>query len=228
MAELIVALDYSDAQEALEMAKTLEKEVNWVKVGLELFITEGPRILQLLRSMGFKVFLDLKLHDIPNTVQQAVLTAAMHKADMLTLHIAGGEKMATAAVECLQEHEEKPLLFGVTVLTSIAQGEFPCFSGRLDELAQRMADEAYNWRINGIVCSGHEVEAIKKRHPKLLTLCPGIRMAGDDAGDQQRIITPREAVEKGADFIVVGRPITKAEDPVAATKAILDNMNGLS
>ncbi len=224
MAELIVALDFNDPHEAITMAQKLEGKVDWVKVGLELFITEGPRIIQTLRSMKFKVFLDLKLHDIPNTVKGAVLAGAMHKADMLTLHIPGGESMITEAVNCLKDAEHKPLLFGVTILTSIAQGEIPGFSGNLSEIAQRLADEAYNWGMNGIVCSGHEVEKIKKRHPKLLTLCPGIRMPDGDVGDQKRVITPCEAIKRGADFIVVGRPITKAADPAAAAELILENM----
>ncbi len=224
MAELVVALDYSDPLEAITMAQKLEGKVDWVKVGLELFITEGPRIIQTLRSMKYKVFLDLKLHDIPNTVKGAVLASAMHRADMLTLHIPGGEEMVTEAINCLANHEHKPLLFGVTILTSIAQGQIPGFTGNLSEIAQRLADEAYNWGMNGIVCSGHEVENIKKRHPRLLTLCPGIRLPDNEVGDQKRVITPCEAIQRGADFIVVGRPITKAEDPLLAVERIIDNM----
>ncbi len=224
MAKLIVALDYDDAHEAMQMANLLQGKVEWVKVGLELFITEGPRLIQSLKAMKYKVFLDLKLYDIPNTVRGAVLAAARHKADMLTLHLSGGENMVTEALNCVKGEDHQPLLFGVTILTSFSDGELPCFTGSLTEIAQRLADEAYNWEMNGIVCSGHEVEQIKKRHPKLLTLCPGIRMADGEANDQKRVMTPYQAIKNGADFIVVGRPITKAEDPLAAAEAILANM----
>ncbi len=224
MAELIVALDFDDAHEAMQMADILKGKVKWVKVGLELFITEGPRLIQSLKAMQYKVFLDLKLHDIPNTVRGAVLAAARHKADMLTLHIVGGENMVTAAMDCVKEQENKPLIFGVTVLTSISDGDIPGYNGQVKELANRLSDEAYNWNLNGIVCSGNEVEQIKKRHPKLLTLCPGIRMPGAEVGDQKRVMTPAMAVKNGADFIVVGRPITKAENPLQAAEEILANM----
>lgn len=224
MAELIVALDYDNPLDALKLAKNLEGKVDWLKVGLELFITEGPKIIKDLQAMNYKVFLDLKLHDIPNTVQGAVLAAAKHRADMLTLHVSGGKNMINAAVECLKTSDHKPLLFGVTILTSLSQGEVPCFTGDLKELTQQLAEEAYNGGANGIVCSGHEVESIKQRQPKLLALCPGIRMPDGDVGDQKRVITPQEAVRRGADFIVVGRPINQAKDPVAAAEAILANM----
>ncbi len=224
MAELIVALDFDDANDALKMADTLQGTVKWVKVGLELFIAEGPRLIQSLKAMRYNVFLDLKLHDIPNTVRGAVLSCARHKADMLTLHIVGGEAMVAAALECVQDAEHKPLIFGVTVLTSIGDGELPGYAGPVKELAQRLADEAYNWDLNGIVCSGNEVEQIKKRHPKLLTLCPGIRMPDGDVGDQKRVMTPAQAVKNGADYIVVGRPITKAADPLKAAQEIIANM----
>ncbi len=224
MAELIVALDFDDAHEALKMADTLKGKVKWVKVGLELFITEGPRLIQSLKAMQYKVFLDLKLHDIPNTVRGAVLAAASHKADMLTLHIVGGEAMVTAALDCLEEKEHKPLVFGVTVLTSISDGDIPGYNGQVKDLANRLSDEAYNWKLNGIVCSGNEVGQIKKRHPKLLTLCPGIRLENSEVGDQKRVMTPKLAIENGADFLVVGRPITKAENPLEAAEEILANM----
>ncbi len=224
MAKLVVALDFDDSLEALNMASTLEGKVEWVKIGLELFITEGPRLIQVLKGMNYKIFLDLKLHDIPNTVKGAVLALARHKADMLTLHIAGGENMVTMATETAKETDVKPLLFGVTVLTSISQGELPGFSGDLSQLAHRLADEAFSWGLNGVVCSGHEVKVIKKRHPKLLTLCPGIRLEGENADDQKRIMTPYEAVKEGADFLVVGRPITRAANPAEVAEAILEDI----
>ncbi len=226
MAELIVALDFDDANDALKMANTLQEKVRWVKVGLELFITEGPRLIQTLKGMKYNVFLDLKLHDIPNTVRGAVLAAARHKADMLTVHIVGGENMITTTMDCLKDAQHKPLIFGVTVLTSISEGELPGYTGGMKDLAIRLADEAYSWDLNGIVCSGNEVQNIKKRHPKLLTLCPGIRMPNGDLDDQKRVMTPYQAVQNGADYIVVGRPITRAEDPEKAVDEILANMAG--
>ena len=192
MAELVVALDFDDALDALNMAGALRGHVSWVKVGLELFISEGPRVLHSLKGLGFNVFLDLKLYDIPNTVRGAALAA--------------------------QEHA--PLLMGVPVLTSFAEGELPGCSMLLGDLAKTLASGAAAWGMNGVVCSGHEVAAIKKAHPALLCLTPGIRLAGSGGDDQRRVMTPAQAVRNGSDFLVVGRPITRAEHPAAVADAV--------
>lgn len=224
MAELIVALDFDDALEALNMAGSLRGHVSWVKVGLELFITEGPRMIHSLKGLGFKVFLDLKLYDIPNTVRGAALAAASCGADMMTLHLGGGERMCRAAVEAVARREHAPLLMGVTVLTSFAEGELPGCSMPLGELAKTLASGAAAWGMNGVVCSGHEAAAIKKAHPGLRCLTPGIRLVGSGGDDQRRVMTPAQAVRNGSDFLVVGRPITRAEKPAAVADAVLADM----
>ena len=220
MAELVVALDFDDALDALNMAGALRGHVSWVKVGLELFISEGPRVLHSLKGLGFNVFLDLKLYDIPNTVRGAALAAAASGADMMTLHLGGGERMCRAAVEAMAGQEHAPLLMGVTVLTSFAEGEVPGCSMLLGDLAKTLASGAAAWGMNGVVCSGHEVAAIKKAHPALLCLTPGIRLAGSGGDDQRRVMTPAQAVRNGSDFLVVGRPITRAEHPAAVADAV--------
>lgn len=226
MAELIVALDFNDALEALNMATSLRGHVSWVKVGLELFVMEGPRAVSSLKGLGFHVFLDLKLHDIPHTVRGAALACATAKADLITVHLAGGERMCRAAVEAAASTPHSPMIFGVTVLTSLADGELPGYSWPLGDLARDMAGMAREWGLNGIVCSGHEARGIKAANPGLQCLTPGIRLAESGTDDQRRVMTPAEAVAAGADFLVVGRPVTRAADPAKAAAAIVDNMRG--
>lgn len=229
MADLIVALDYTDMLDALNMATTLHNDVRWTKVGLELFTREGPRVVQTLKGMGFKMMLDLKMFDIPNTVRGGIRSACWIGADLVTLHMLGGERMIRAAVEEAEAQAEKsgtrPLLFGVTVLTSMEQGELPGYEGDIGALAAELADKARAWGLNGVVCSGFEAAAIKQRCSELLCLTPGIRPASDGKDDQRRIMTPAAAVAAGSDFLVVGRPVTKADDPAGAARAILREMN---
>lgn len=227
MAELVVALDFNDTLDALNMATCLHGHASWVKVGLELFISEGPRTLHALKGMGYKVFLDLKLHDIPNTVRGATLACAAAGADLLTLHLAGGERMCREAVDAVAsvtDPSRRPLLFGVTVLTSLADGELPGHQGSLSTFARELAGSAARWGLDGVVCSGHEAAGVKAANPTLKCLTPGIRLQSGTADDQRRVMTPSEAVAAGADFLVVGRPITRAVDPVSAVLAILDDM----
>lgn len=224
MAELVVALDFDDTLDALNMASSLRGQVSWVKVGLELFVTEGPRVLHTLKGLGFKVFLDLKLHDIPHTVSRAALACATAGADLITLHLTGGERMCRGAVEAVAGLPHKPLLFGVTVLTSLADGELPGYHDSLSRLAHTLAGEASAWGLDGVVCSGREVASIKLDFPKLRCLTPGIRLDQDGADDQRRVMTPAQAVAAGSDFLVVGRPITRATDPAGAARDILEDM----
>ena len=219
MAQLIVALDYTNAKDALATAESLRGCPIWMKVGLELFTQEGPSVVRRLKDMGFKVMLDLKMFDIPNTVAGGVRSACRMGVDLITLHALGGERMIRAAA--------KPLLFAVTVLTSMAPGELPGYGENLSGLAADLAAGGQSWGLDGVVCSGHEVEAIKSRCPGLLCLTPGIRPAsGSAADDQRRVMTPAQAVRIGSDFLVVGRPITKAPVPAEAARAILDEMEG--
>ena len=229
MAQLIVALDYTNAEDALATAESLRGCPIWMKVGLELFTHEGPAVVKKLKDMGFKVMLDLKMFDIPNTVAGGVRSACLMGVDLITLHALGGERMIHAAVDAVRQSAEeggpKPLLFAVTVLTSMAPGELPGYGENLSGLAADLAAGGQAWGLDGVVCSGHEVEAIKSRCPGLMCLTPGIRPAsGSASDDQRRIMTPAQAVRIGSDFLVVGRPITKAPVPADAARAILDEM----
>lgn len=225
MAELVVALDLADTREALDMADRLSGIVPWVKVGLELYSHAGPDILCALQKKGFKVFLDLKMFDIPNTVARAVRSAGRY-ADLLTIHSLGGARMCQAAMDAAAQCEQPPLIFGVTVLTSFAPGELPGYQGDLGALATELAGNARDWGLDGVVCSGHELAAIKARCGKdFRCLTPGIRPSWTSAGDdQRRIMTPARAVALGSEYLVVGRPILHAPDPAAAARAILQDM----
>ncbi len=225
MTKLIVALDYPDAQQALSMAKQLTTSVEWVKVGLELFTHAGPSIIESLKNLGFNIMLDLKFFDIPNTVKKSIRSAYTIGADIITLHILGGETMVKTAIQELQSIYEKkghkPLLFGVTVLTSMKQGELPAYSQNLQSLVITLAKNAQLWGLNGIVCSGQDVSMLKPLYPSLLYLTPGIRMPQSTTDDQERIITPEEAILAGSDFLVVGRPITQSKHPIQAAKTFI-------
>ena len=258
-AALVVALDYPDAQRAFDLALLLSRGLNlsgsgyaarfpalWVKVGLELFTAGGPDTVLRLKDMGFRVFLDMKFHDIPNTVRGAVRAATTLGVDMTNIHICGGLRMAEAALQGLQEGMERrgdgvlPLLLGVTVLTSAGPEDLDAL-GILDptvfvragkplpspgDVALSRAACAKIWGLHGVVCSGHEVQAIKARLGRdFLCLTPGIRLSeGTGQDDQRRVMTPALAVAAGSDFLVVGRPITQAEDPVAVVAGILEEM----
>ncbi len=228
MAQLIAALDYTNAADALATANALRGCPIWMKVGLELFTHEGPSVAARLKEMGFKVMLDLKMFDIPNTVKGGVRSACLMGVDLITVHALGGERMIRAARAAIEESAAsggaRPLLFAVTVLTSMAPGELPGYGEDLPGLAADLAAGGQAWGLDGVVCSGHEVETIKRRCPSLLCLTPGIRPASGSTDDQRRVMTPAQAVRAGSDFLVVGRPITKAPVPADAARAILDEM----
>ncbi len=225
-AELVLALDFPSAREALAVAGQLKGVAPWMKVGLELFTAEGSRVISSLQNMGFKVFLDLKFHDIPNTVKGAARSAANLGADMITLHHAGGERMARAALEGVQEAGYPTLVFAVSILTSTSPEEAGYASA--DEVTRAVTEkaaQAKSWGLAGIVCSGHEAAAVKAAcGPEFLCLCPGIRLGEGAAGDQRRVMPPALAVEAGADFLVIGRPIARAGVPRAAALAALEDM----
>jgi orotidine-5'-phosphate decarboxylase len=231
MADLVVALDFKDAASALSMARTLKGSVPWMKVGLELFTAEGPKVVTGLNEMGFKVFLDLKFFDIPNTVQGAVRSAARLGADMVNIHALGGERMAHAAMEgCLEgtpSGQTPPLVLAVTMLTSMAAGDLPVENAPApSEMALDLAVKAKQYGLNGVVCSGLEVERIKVSCGSgFACLTPGIRPASAEAGDQRRVVTPAQAVRSGSDFLVVGRPVTRANRPDEAARAIIEEMD---
>ena len=226
---LIVALDVSDAAAAHALAARLEGSVQWFKVGLELFVAAGPAVLEPLLKRGHSVFLDLKFHDIPNTVAGAVRSAASLGVQMMTVHAGGGPAMMSAAQAALQSVENPPQLLAVTVLTSMdsiqlnATGVYDAPSDQV----QRLANLGLAAGIRGFVCSPHEVAALRRlTGPEGVLVVPGIRPAGAGIGDQKRIATPADALRAGASFLVVGRPITQAANPAQATEAILTEMAG--
>ncbi len=224
---LIVALDVPDAASALALVGQLEKNCQWFKVGLELFVAAGPRVIEPLVARGHSVFLDLKLYDIPNTVAATVRSASKLGVKMLTLHAGGGPAMLTAAKAALTGVENPPELLAVTVLTSMDQAQVHAVgldrspAGQVELLA-KMGLEA---GIRGFVCSPQEVGSLRVlTGPGGVLVIPGIRPAGAAVGDQKRIATPAEALRMGASYLVVGRPITQAKDPAEAADAILQEM----
>jgi orotidine-5'-phosphate decarboxylase len=223
---LIVALDTPSADPALALADQLQGLCRWFKVGLELYTAEGPSIVRQLRRRGFSVFLDLKFHDIPNTVAGAVRSAASIGAELLTIHAAGGTAMLEAAAEAAANAPNPPQLLAVTVLTSMDQLQLPAI-GIDDSLAQqvlRLADTASQAGIHGFVASAEEVSALRHRFPAATLVIPGIRPTGSSIADQKRIATPAAALVAGASYLVIGRPITQAQNPAAATQSILEEM----
>ncbi len=222
MAELVVALDFDNLNDAVTLAEKIQGVAPWVKVGLELFVSEGPSIVQKFKSMGFKVFLDLKLYDIPNTVQGATYSAIHSGADLLTLHLSGGKRMCEAALAAVKKQNAQTLIFGVSVLTSFDEGELPGHTGTLSNMVELLVKGAQEWGMHGVVCSGQEVSHMKQLAPQLKFLTPGIRFEESSVSDdQRRVMTPYNAVMAGSDFLVVGRPITQAHDPKAVCQTIL-------
>lgn len=224
---LIVALDVSSAAQARQIVGSLGDSVHLYKVGMQLYTAVGPQIVRDLISSGKKIFLDLKYHDIPNTVGSAVREAAQLGVSMLTVHAAGGTKMLRAAVEAAGTQPRRPSVLAVTVLTSLAQedlNQVGVTGATLDQVV-RLGTLAIEAGCAGIVSSAHEVKALRaKLGNNFLAVTPGVRPAGSAHGDQARVVTPAEAIAAGATHIVVGRPITAAADPTQATRAILENL----
>jgi orotidine-5'-phosphate decarboxylase len=225
--KLIVALDVPDAASAAALVDKLDGTCLWFKVGLELFTAAGPAVIEPLIKRGHSVFLDLKFHDIPNTVAGAVRSAATLGASMINVHAAGGPAMLIAARAALADLPNPPQLLAVTMLTSIdlAQSQAIGFPVPPSDQAIFLARMSLDAGINGFVCSPHEVEGIRAlAGPDAILTVPGIRPAGADLGDQKRVSTPAETLRLGASYLVVGRPITQAADPARAASLILDEM----
>ncbi|MEO6806384.1 MAG: orotidine-5'-phosphate decarboxylase [Edaphobacter sp.] len=223
---LAVALDFADEHEALKLVDKLGQTCQWYKVGMELYYAAGNRIVRQLRERGFNIFLDLKLHDIPNTVAGAVRSAAKAGASLLTIHASGGEVMMTAAAEAASA-PGSPRLLAVTVLTSMDASQLAGIGITASPAEQvlRLARLAQRSGIDGMVCSPEEVAILRRETgPETLLVIPGIRPAGSAVGDQKRIATPAQAIRDGASLLVVGRPITRAADPAAAAQSILDEI----
>ncbi|HWR80355.1 MAG TPA: orotidine-5'-phosphate decarboxylase [Pseudomonas sp.] len=224
---IIVALDFSSRDAALALASWLDPAQCRVKVGKELFTRCGPAVVEKLQRQGFEVFLDLKFHDIPNTTAMAVKAAAELGVWMVNVHCSGGLRMMSACREELAKiNGPHPLLIGVTVLTSMEQADLAGIGLSVppEQQVMRLATLAEQAGLDGLVCSAQEASALKTAHPGLRLVTPGIRPAGSAADDQRRILTPRQALAAGSDYLVIGRPISQALDPAAALAAIVADL----
>lgn len=227
--KILIALDYDDQQAALDFVKQLSPDSCRLKVGKEMFTYFGPAFVKELIDLGFDVFLDLKFHDIPNTVAKAVTAAAKMGVWMVNVHASGGIEMMTKAKQALEQFGDKaPLLIAVTVLTSMDEAELERLGVTKSPQQQVMhlAKLTKQAGLDGVVCSAQEAQDLKAElgdEFKLIT--PGIRPAGSDAGDQKRIMTPKEAIKAGSDFLVIGRPITQASNPVEILAMVNESIN---
>ncbi len=223
--DLILALDVPTREQAAPLLRQLRGHLRWVKIGLQMFTAHGPDYVRAVADEGFDVFLDLKLHDIPNTVAKAVESLAPLPIGMLTIHTGGGREMMSAAVKAQQASRPDLLLLGVTVLTSMDGNELANIGvgGTPEMQVARLGSLAASAGMKGLVCSPLEVALLRRMLPPDLRLVtPGIRPAGESGGDdQKRIMTPADAARAGSSYIVVGRPILQAPDPAAAARAIL-------
>jgi orotidine-5'-phosphate decarboxylase len=221
--KIIVALDVSTTKEAVALVDQLRDQISFFKIGLQIHTAEGPEILRVVRPMGANVFLDLKLHDIPNTVARATESASNLSVQMLTIHLSGGAEMIQAATT----HKGKMSILGVTVLTS-ANERTLCETGVSESIGQhvlRLARLGVENGIDGIVASPHETKMLRAEFgDKLRIVVPGVRPSWSQAGDQKRVMTPREAIDAGADYLVIGRPITAHKNPREALEKILQEL----
>ncbi len=227
--KIIIALDVPTRDLALGALRELAGRAVWCKIGMELFTREGPQIVQEAASLGFSVFLDLKFHDIPNTVAAGVRSACELGVRMLTIHTSGGPEMMEAAVEAAAKSDV--LVLGVTVLTSTDRATLAAVGLDVDPADQvlRLATQAELAGLRGLVCSPLEIVAIRATlGTKIALVTPGVRPLGSDAGDQKRIMTPADAVEAGADWLVIGRPIMAAPDRCTAFDAVVHEIEGLA
>lgn len=226
---LIVALDVPDSSRALQFVNTLKDNVGVFKIGKQLFVAEGPQLVREVVSRGSKVFLDLKFHDIPNTVAGAVKSASALGVSMLTVHASGGLKMLKAAVDAASQSPNPPLILAVTVLTSLDDADLRRVGveSRVLDQVLRLAALAREAGCGGIVASPHEVREIRRELGEgFAIVAPGVRPAGSPVGDQARVLTPAEAIKAGASYLVVGRPITEAPDSAMAARAVVDEIAG--
>lgn len=229
--DVIIALDLDSRSKALNFLDGFSSEKPFVKIGMELYFAEGPAIVREIKSRGHKIFLDLKLHDIPNTVKRSMARLAGLDVDMVNLHAAGGAAMMEAALEGLaRPGSSRPLLIAVTQLTSISQERMErelLIDRPLEQVVMHYAKNAAGAGLDGVVCSPLEAALVKERCGEgFCTVTPGVRFAGGDAGDQKRVMTPEQAAKNGCDYIVMGRPITQAADPVEAYRRAVKEFLG--
>lgn len=228
---LIIALDFPDKQQVVEFLQPFKNERLFVKVGMELFYSEGPALIQTIKEAGHDIFLDLKLHDIPNTVKGGMKSLARLGVDMVNVHAAGGREMMEAALEGLDTGNERPYCIAVTQLTSTSESQMQSeqlINASLQESVLHYAELTKQAGLDGVVCSAYEAKQIRSTiGTDFLTVSPGIRPAGNVAGDQKRVATPQFAREEGVSAIVVGRPITKAENPLESYLSIKQEWEGV-
>jgi orotidine-5'-phosphate decarboxylase len=226
--KLCVALDLPTAKENLELSKLLKSEDIWLKVGLRSYIRDGQPLLEELKAINpnFKLFLDLKVHDIPNTMADAAESMAGLGVDMFNVHASSGKKAMSMVMDRLSGIEKPPIVLAVTALTSFDEASFQAvYNENIEKKASQFAKDAYESGLNGVVCSVFESNIIKNNTTQnFLTLTPGIRPFGENAGDQKRVADLATAKNENSDFIVVGRPIYQSSDPLGVTKKILENI----
>jgi orotidine-5'-phosphate decarboxylase len=213
---VVVALDFDSEEKVLSFVEKLNPQQCRLKVGKEIFTRCGPQLVEHLQQQGFDIFLDLKFHDIPNTVASAVAVAADLGVWMVNVHASGGRRMLEAAANVLSAYQQPPLLIGVTVLTSMVQQDLLeiGISNSPAEQVLRLAALVDDSGLDGVVCSAHEAETLRaERGDSFCLVTPGIRMLGDDPGDQRRVVTPEAAISKGSDYLVIGRSISGSDDP---------------
>jgi orotidine-5'-phosphate decarboxylase len=227
--KIIIALDYSDEKSALAMVKQLSPELCRIKIGKELFVSTGPALVEKVANMGFDIFLDLKFHDIPNTVAGACRAAANLGVWMVNVHASGGIKMMQAASESIANSSHKPLLIAVTILTSLDEDALQEIGYHRDAQQQvlHLAKMSQDSGLDGVVCSPLEAQSIRAETSSLentnkdfILVTPGVRPKGSNSNDQSRIMTPKQALEAGSNYLVIGRPITASENPLQSLQQI--------
>jgi orotidine-5'-phosphate decarboxylase len=225
--KIIVALDYSNPEQAIQMADRVEPTLCRLKIGKELFTAAGPTLVDELMNRGFEIFLDLKFHDIPNTVAQACKVAARMNVWMVNVHALGGRKMLVAAREAIEQSSQRPKLIAVTILTSMAQGDLTDLGIKSTpaDMVMKLSELVRDAGLDGVVCSAQESSMLRTRFGgEFCLVTPGIRPATAESGDQSRVMTPGAAIQAGSSYLVIGRPITQAADPLQALLAINKEM----
>ncbi len=225
--DVIIACDFPSGKQCLDFLDIFQKNKPFVKIGMELFYAEGPSIIQTIKKRGHKIFLDLKMHDIPNTVASTIAVLAKLKVDLINVHASGTSKMLEASAERIKNIPNRPLLIAVTQLTSTSEEELQkdlLINSNMQDTVVHYANLAKNAGLDGVVCSPLESPLIHESCGKgFLTVTPGVRFEQNDLGDQKRVTTPEQALHLGSDYIVMGRPITRAQDPLTVyQKAVND------
>lgn len=225
--DVIIACDFPSGKQCLDFLDIFQKNKPFVKIGMELFYAEGPSIIQTIKKRGHKIFLDLKMHDIPNTVASTIAVLAKLKVDLINVHASGTSKMLEASAERIKNIPNRPLLLAVTQLTSTSEEELQkdlLINSNMQDTVVHYANLAKNAGLDGVICSPLESPLIHESCGKgFLTVTPGVRFEQNDLGDQKRVTTPEQALHLGSDYIVMGRPITRAQDPLTVyQKAVND------